>query len=282
MSGSLSLTHEPTASETEFRSLDGTRLCGTLVRPPVETGRTAVLVHGAGVTREEGGFFSRLAVGLADVGFTSLRFDFRAHGESEGTQAELTLCGVANDIRAAVEHAAAETGVGQVALIGASFGGGLSAMFAANYPGHVSRLVLFNPLINYKRRFVDEKPYWVDDYINDEAGRKLAANGALGHSTSFALSRAVLNEVFYLRPDLAVEKIGTPTLIMHGTKDTFIPVESSREYITRIPAPARLVEIEGAQHGFAIHDDPSYADPQSQRWQAFVIEFVCSWLVETL
>ena len=46
-----------------FRALDGLRLSGTLVRPYQPTQRAAVLVHGGGVTREEGGFFTRLAAG---------------------------------------------------------------------------------------------------------------------------------------------------------------------------------------------------------------------------
>jgi hypothetical protein len=40
----------------------------------------------------------------------------------------------------------------------------------------------------------------------------------------------------------------------------------------------RLVEIEGSQHGFAVHDDPQYLNPQSQAWQAFVIQTVVEWI----
>ena len=36
----------------------------------------------------------------------------------------------------------------------------------------------------------------------------------------------------------------------------------------------RLVEIEGAQRGFAVHEDPKYLNPQSQEWQAFVVRTV--------
>jgi len=64
----------------------------------------AVLIHGGGATRDEGGFFTRIAAGLAEVGVASLRFDLRGHGESEGRQEDLTICGVVNDIRAAVDH----------------------------------------------------------------------------------------------------------------------------------------------------------------------------------
>jgi pimeloyl-ACP methyl ester carboxylesterase len=140
-------------------------------------GAAAVLVHGGGVTRDEGGFFTRLALGLAEAGMPSLRFDFRAHGESGGRQEDLTIAGVVNDIRAAVEYVQAATGSGPVNLVGTSFGGGISAFFAVRYPGQVRHLVLLNPLLDYKRRLVDEKPYWADDHIDEEAGGKLAEQG---------------------------------------------------------------------------------------------------------
>ncbi|HUZ36208.1 MAG TPA: alpha/beta fold hydrolase [Streptosporangiaceae bacterium] len=56
----------------------------------------------------------------------SLRFDFRAHGESEGRQEDLTIAGVVNDIRAAVKQVREAAGSGPVNLIGASFGGGIA------------------------------------------------------------------------------------------------------------------------------------------------------------
>src|SRR6266702_7599236 len=110
-----------TARQVEFRSLDLLRLRGTLTLPSSMRGPAVVLVHGGGVTREEGGFFARLASGLADAGLPALRFDFRAHGESEGQGEDLTIAGVLNDIRAAVAHVREMTGSGPVDLIGTSF-----------------------------------------------------------------------------------------------------------------------------------------------------------------
>jgi uncharacterized protein len=125
-----------------FRSLDGLQLRGTLVTPGEVSGSPVVLVHGGGVTREEGGFFTRLAAGLAGAGLPSLRFDLRAHGESEGRKEELTLSGAANDVRAASEFLRAEVGTASVGLIAASFGGGLAVLHAARHPGAVERLGL--------------------------------------------------------------------------------------------------------------------------------------------
>jgi uncharacterized protein len=270
--------HPAVAGDVSFRSLDGLGLRGTLVVPECAMAGAAVLVHGGGATRHENGFFTRLAAGLGHVGVASLRFDLRGHGESEGRQEDLTISGVVNDIRAAVDHLRARVGADRVAVAGTSFGGGIAAFFAARYPDRVRSVVLLNPLLNYKKRFVDDKPYWHDEQIDESTGRELAAQGFLPHSPTFRLGRPLLNEVFYLQPHLALPDVAAPTLIVHGTGDTFVPVDSSRRAVGQFRVEARLIEIEGAQHGFAVHDDPDYRDPQSQAWQTAVIDAVSDWV----
>jgi pimeloyl-ACP methyl ester carboxylesterase len=240
--------------------------------------RAAVLLHGGGVTREEGGFFTRLATGLAEADVSSLRFDLRGHGESEGRQEDLTIAGVLNDIHAAIAHVRAETGVERFALLGTSFSGGVCGYYAAQHPEQLASLVMLNPLLDYKRRFIDDKPYWHDGQISEAAGRELAERGYIAHSPTFKLGRPLLNEVFYLRPHAALGDIQAPTLIVHGTKDTFIPVESSRWASQQLRVEHQLIEVEGAQHGFAVHDDPTYSEPQSRQWQADVIRAVAEWI----
>jgi pimeloyl-ACP methyl ester carboxylesterase len=273
------VTGSGTVQETSFKSLDGLRLSATSVVPAEPIRSWTVLVHGGGATRNEGGFFTRLATGLASAGIASVRFDFRGHGESEGRQEDLTLSGLANDIHAAVEHVHSITRDDAVVnIVAASFGGGISGYYAATHPDQVRNLVLLNPLLNYKRRLVDEKPYWHDDHIDETAGQELATQGFLVHSPTFKLGRALLNEVFYLQPHRVLSDIQAPTLFVHGTRDTFVPVDSSRWGVEQVGAQARLLEIEGSQHGFAVHDDPQYRDPQSQRWQAEVITAVSDFL----
>jgi uncharacterized protein len=68
------------SSATSFRTLDGLYLAGPFVEPDEPCDLAVVLVHGGGVTREEGGFFTRLAAGLGAAGVASLRFDLRGHG----------------------------------------------------------------------------------------------------------------------------------------------------------------------------------------------------------
>ncbi len=266
------------STETTVRTPDGLRLAGTLVQPDGHLHHAALLVHGASVTREEGGFFTRLAAGLADVGVATLRFDLPGHGESEGRQEDLSLSALLGTIGAGLNTLASVVPVTPMSLVAASFSGGAAAYYTAKRPREVERLVLLNPLIDYRKRFVDEKPAWSGGYINDKGAGQLREQGYLGHGVGFKLGRALLNEVFWLHPRHVLPDIVAPTLIVHGTEDTFIPVDSSRAADRELTCRRRFVELDGAQHGFAVHDDPTYADPQSQEWQAQVIGEIKSWL----
>ncbi|MEW1694265.1 alpha/beta hydrolase [Streptomyces sp. NPDC093249] len=263
--------------ETAFRSLDGTALFGTVCSAEAPVGM-AVLVHGSGVTREEGGFFTRLAAALAASGVTSLRFDLRAHGASGGRESELTIASVTNDIRAASDRLHAHTGrPGPVHVIAASFSGGAAALHAAHRPGDVDKLVLLNPRLDYKERYVTSRPGWSDDYLSKDTAMRLDEQG-FTEKSPFELNRALLNEVFYLDTPAILAGVRAPVLMVHGTADTFVPIESSRRHRPMFGGPVELVELDGAQHGFAVHDDPQYLHPQSQAWQREVIGRVSAFL----
>lgn len=262
------------------RTLDGLHLAGTLVQPQEPTNRAVVLVHGGGVTREEGGFFARLATGFSETGIASLRFDLRGHGESEGRQEELTLSTILNDICVVLAYVREAANTEEVTLLGASFGGGICAYYAAKRPEDVSRLVLFNPQLDYKKRTIDSRPYWTDDVISEDAAAEPTERGALQFTPTLRHGRPILNEVFWLKPHEVLEEVQAPTLIVHGTADTLVPFESSASAVERFKAPVELVPVEGSQHGFAVHDDPQYLNPKSQEYQAFVVRTVADWLAQ--
>jgi uncharacterized protein len=266
--------HQPTTLAT----LDGLTLAATLVTPDQASDQAVVLVHGGGVTREEGGFFTRLAAGLAEAGVASLRFDLRGHGESEGRMEDLTLASVLNDIRVALAAVRDLTGATQVSLLGASFGGGICAYYAAKRPAELDRLVLLNPQLDYKKRTIDTRPFWENDYLLPDAAAELAEQGYLNFSPSIRHGRAIFNEVFWFDVIGVLGDITAPTLLVHGTKDTLVPIESTMVALPKFRTEHRLVQIEGSQHGFAVHDDPQYLNPQSQEWQAFVIRTVTDWI----
>lgn len=271
----------PVESRVTFRSLDGLELVGDLILPEGEPVVGVVQVHGGGVTRHEAGFFDRMAAGLAAAGVAALRFDLRGHGESGGRQEDLTLAGVLNDIRSAFECLREQTGVQRTSLVGQSFGGGICGYYAAKRPDEVERLVMLCPQLDYKKRTIDSRPYWVDDHLEPEKAAELEAQRYLQHTPTFRHGRAIYNEVFWLRPHTVLDEIQAPTLIVHGTGDTLVPIDTSLAAMPHLNEASRMLRIEGAQHGFAVDGDPTYQDPQSQAWQAQVIQALTDWVTTT-
>lgn len=263
-----------TTEQADFRAYDGQVLSATLTLPDRDTGTAAVLVHGGGVDRHEGGFFDRLAGGLAAAGAASIRFDLRGHGSSGGDQAALTIAMILSDIHAAAGHVRRIAGTQKTALIGASFAGGACAWYAARNP--LDSLVLLNPQLDYRRRIMSRGD-WQDGQPSGGFARQLHESGYVQFTPSLRHGPAIVAESLWLDIGAELDRITAPTLIMHGDADTLVPVRGSREASQRI-RNCRMIEVPGAQHGFAVDGDPAYEDPRSQSFQSGVIRFVSDWV----
>lgn len=81
-----------------YKSIDGTRLSGTLMNN--KNKKCIIMCHGLKTDREEYGDFTELSKILLDNGYDSFRFDFRAHGKSEEKDIEMTMDGLKKDLEA--------------------------------------------------------------------------------------------------------------------------------------------------------------------------------------
>ena len=269
----------------EFRSVDGTELRGTL-RAASQPRAGVLFVHGITVDREEDGFYKTFADRLDAVGATSLRFDLRGHGKSGGSYEGATLTGVINDIGCA--HGLLASRLPRSAptfIIAASFGGGLSVCWAAAAPsGPAARgngaplkgLVLLNPLFDYGKRMLFDKPYWDGGGLTADGLGRLSERGWLDHG-EFRIGPAMLNELFYVRPQDRVEDLGVPLLTVHGDADSMVPHDTSRRCTDRA-RDSEFVTISGADHGFVHPDDEDYTHPDTLRFRDAVFDKVLSWM----
>lgn len=271
--------------DVEFRSTDGTALRGTLRgAPPPRARAGALLVHGIAVDRDEDGFYSELAERLGRIGAASLRFDLRGHGESGGDYERVTLSGVINDIGCAHGLLASRLPRGAPTfVVAASFGGGLAACWAAAAEaGNPARgappagLVLLNPLFDYARRMLFEKPYWSGGRLTDGGLAALAGRGWLEHG-EFRIGPAMLNELLCIRPQDSVRDLGVPLLTVHGDADSMVPYDVSRR-CTEEARDSEFVTIRGADHGFVHPDDEGYGHPDTPRFRDAVFGKVASWI----
>jgi uncharacterized protein len=113
----------------EFKTTDGLTLRGVWI-PASASDRAVVILHGHGGSYD---YDLYRAPSLHKAGFNVLLFDFRAHGRSEGRRMTFGF-EERRDVLGAVEFLHGR-GIHHIGLLGFSYGGIVSMLFAAEYPG---------------------------------------------------------------------------------------------------------------------------------------------------
>ncbi|NCV01558.1 MAG: alpha/beta fold hydrolase, partial [Proteobacteria bacterium] len=114
-----------------FVAVDGTRLRGWLVPPP-PGGPIVVTLHGFGNNRHE---FEDFVPWLSNAGYGVLLFDFRAHGESDGSFTTVAGDNEVADGAAAIAFLKHRYGPDvRLALIGISMGGAVALRLGGTDP----------------------------------------------------------------------------------------------------------------------------------------------------
>ena len=122
--------HDVEAPSLQFRTIHGHRRAFRIAG----SGPALLLIHGVG---DKSASWEPVHAKLAQR-FTVIAPDLLGHGESDKPRADYSLPAFANGMRDLL----AVLGIDRVTVVGHSFGGGVAAQFAYQYPELVERLVL--------------------------------------------------------------------------------------------------------------------------------------------
>ena len=183
--------------------------------------------------------YSLLAERFCHVGFTTLIFNFRGTGKSQGN---LDILGWTRDLRAALDFLYDLRGVDRnhLCLLGFSGGAAVSVYGAAHDP-RVSLVVTCACPADFRSLHQTETPL--------DAIQRFRQIGAI-RDKDFPPSIAQWQEGFEtITPVNWVNKISPrPLLLVHGDADELIPVEHARGLYRKAKEPKELKVIPGAQH----------------------------------
>jgi|SRR5215467_7032367 len=152
---------------------------------------------------------------LTQDGTGLLALSYRGYGGSSGRPSEQ---GLIEDARATYAFAAQRYPEARLVLWGESLGTGVAVALAAEKK--VARLVLEAPFLS---------------------GVSIAAS-----AYPFVPVRWLMKDQF--RSDLRIRNVTAPVLIVHGDRDTVIPIESGEQLFDLIAAPKRFLRVPGAGH----------------------------------
>ena len=221
--------------------------------PGQSLGKAVMLVHGHNNNREENGDFLNIAKELVGLGYSVLLFDLRGHGNSDGDRGSYGYF-ERNDLIGAVDllegRGIARNGV---AVLGFSMGAGTAILGAAIEP-RISALVADS---TYAR---------ASDLIVGEIDRQTPIPGWLAPVLvpgGRLLAKLLFDvDVGELAPEVAVESLPYPILLVHGEADSQVPVGQG-ERVRRAANPdSDIWLLPGIEHTDAF---PTYPDEYMRR-----------------
>lgn len=239
---------DPVPERVTFESADGVPLVGWYWAGEGDPSHAVILVHGG---RDSKAWMAGQAVALAGEGYAVLAPDLRNHGESGDTDAGLSL-GIreSRDVTAAARFLADEKGARGIAVWGVSMGGASAIMAAGDEP-------LIGPLILESTSYDGSRPF---AFGLEQMGLPPGGvtNGLARWFGGFGLLRmgAGVGDVVgghLPAHDIAESLSPRPVMLIAGTADPIVPIDSMRAYRELFGDNAELLEIEGGEHG--VSDD---------------------------
>jgi pimeloyl-ACP methyl ester carboxylesterase len=233
---------------------DSFTLDGIFNRPP-KSSKAVVFAHGITVDKDDEGIFVQAEPRLNALGFSTLRFDFRAHGQSTGDSVtDFTISGSLRDLKAAFGFISSQ-GLTNIGLAGASFGGGTSALFAGKYPNKINKLFLANPALDYRKCFLQPSTPWAREHFQHWS-EKIDRRGYLAiGSRQYRVGRKLFDEMAQYSPCQDLEKYSRPLLIAHGDRDSKVSYRDVVNCFNHLTNPHKQLQIiKGSEYGF--HSQP--------------------------
>ncbi|MEM7819264.1 MAG: alpha/beta fold hydrolase [Candidatus Aenigmatarchaeota archaeon] len=225
----------------------GQKIIGVLHIPKKQNPPAIVMCHG--FTGNKGDIHNKLykaAKKFCENGFVVLRFDFRGSGESEGEFVNVTISSEVSDLKIAIGFMQKQ-GYKRIGVVGSSLGGTISLI---GFNERIKAMVLWNPVTNLRQTFIDS------DLIPKENAQRLEKNGFIIFKDNrtgkeFKIGKKFWKEIETLDVVKYLKRLKCPVLILHGNKDTVVPLKQSENAMKIIGSEIKELRIiNGAEHGF--------------------------------
>lgn len=219
-----------------------------------------------------------------------IRYDERGCGMSEWNGGNLTLDQWTADLTSVIDAARPD---GPVTLLGISQGGAACIRYAVEHPDRIARLILYGGYARGALRRDTPERHRAYRAMTDLARSGWASDNATFRqvftsrfipggtpeqvtwfnelclkSTSGEIAAALLESRAVLDVSGWLEKVRTPTLVLHARNDEVVPIAEGRFLAAGIP-DAEFVELDSRNHVLLEHE-PAWA-----RFQEAVLAFFC-------
>jgi len=237
------------------------------------TGQPVVLIHGFPL---DGHSWERQSAALLDAGYRVITYDRRGFGQSSKPTVGYDYDTFAADL----DTVLTTLDLNDTVLVGFSMGTGEVGRYLSTYgssrvskaaflaslepfllktddnPGGAAPMEFFEGIVDSVK--ADPYAYFTGFYegfynLDENLGKRISEEAVrhswdvASQSSSFAAAAAPLTWITDFRADIPA--ITVPALIVHGTADRVLPIDSTGRLFAKLLPEATYVEIDGAPHG---------------------------------
>lgn len=210
----------------------------------------AVLVHGNSMTPRDG---LRMLGVTSKLGFPTLVITYRNDPGAPEDPSGMLRYGATEwrDLEAAVRFAF-EGGAQDVVLVGFSMGGGIATSFLerSDLAERVRGLVLEAPMLDFSRAVDLNAAREELPGIGLPVPRSLVLTAKWLAGLRFGVDWGATNHL------ADADRLRVPILLLHGTQDRDVPIETSEDLAAARPDLVTFVRVEGAAHMECWNVDP--------------------------
>jgi hypothetical protein len=228
-----------------YKTGNNLNLCGLLSKVNDDSS-IVVMCHGLGSTKNEKKCFIYLTKKLSENNINTFRFDFRSHGESEGTIEDSSMKNEKEDLENTLEYLKSLK-YKKIIVLGASFGASIVSI--ANYKKYKEVIALITWYGGFDIKTISQEDYSDNNKsVVEKDGHYYLLNNLT--NKSFEISRNLYNDVLSITPYEELIKNDIPLLILHGTSDTSVPYTMS-ELVHKKYNNSTLKLIPNGEHFFS-------------------------------
>lgn len=203
---------------------------------------------------------------------STIKFDFRGHGASEGIpETDFTITNSLTDLEA-IDSYIKSIGFTELSIVANSLGAGIVVLYLMKSRLQIKSLFLTNPVLDFTNSFVHPHTSWMKANFSN-ATEQLKEKGYIEVGfNKYRIGHEMYQELCKFNPAQYLSQLKIPTMIVQGSVDVVVSLQDIITLIKNVHNPAlQLIQVPGGTHGLYGESESKIAVEECRKFLSFTL-----------